>query len=151
MTFKVEAARVIAATPERIYNILADYRTGHPSILPPAFTRLEVEDGGYGEGTVFTMTMKAFGQKHDSRVRVTEPEPGRVLQESTTDGKVITWFHVTPQSGGLTQVRFSTEIKTRGGILGWLEQKMTVPFLNGVYKDELNRLARAVESRPLRV
>src|SRR5687768_7034189 len=74
MTFKVEAARVIAATPERIYGILADYRTGHPSILPPAFTRLEVEEGGYGEGTVFTMTMKAFGQKHDSRVRVTEPE-----------------------------------------------------------------------------
>lgn len=147
MTFKVEASRVIAATPEHIYGILADYKHGHPSILPPAFTRLEVEEGGYGAGTVFSMTMKAFGKDHDSRVRVTEPEPGRVLQETTLDGKVTTVFYVTPVGNGKTEVRFSTDIRTdRGGVLGWLEKKLTVPFLGKVYADELDRLEKVLRS-----
>ena len=144
MTFKVEASRVIAATPERIYGILADYKHGHPGILPPAFTRLEVEEGGYGTGTVFSMTMKAFGKEHDSRVRVTEPEPGRVLQETTEDGKVTTLFYVTPVGSDKTEVRFVTNIRAdRGGVLGWLEKKLTVPFLAKVYAEELERLQKA--------
>ena len=42
----------MAASRERGYSILADYREGHASILPPQFTSMVVEQGGVGAGTV---------------------------------------------------------------------------------------------------
>ena len=39
-TYEASASRVIAAAPERVYSIIADYRAGHPHILPERFFRL---------------------------------------------------------------------------------------------------------------
>ena len=73
----------IDAPAAKVYGILADYRVGHPSILPEQyFGPLVVEAGGEGEGTVIRFTMKAMGKEHTVRARITEPEPGRVLHET---------------------------------------------------------------------
>lgn len=44
---RVKASAVIAAPAPVVYSIIADYRHGHPSILPPRyFDNLEVLAGG---------------------------------------------------------------------------------------------------------
>ena len=86
----VSAEQVIHAPAERVYRIIADYRQHHPNILPPAFSDLRVEEGGVGEGTVISFKMTAGGRTRQTRARVTEPEPGRVLVESGIDSSVRT-------------------------------------------------------------
>jgi hypothetical protein len=43
--YRVIASRRVAAPAARVYDIIADYRVGHPSILPRAFRNLQVDDG----------------------------------------------------------------------------------------------------------
>ncbi len=45
------AERTIPAPAAAVYALLADYRDGHPRILPPAFSDLTVLQGGIGAGT----------------------------------------------------------------------------------------------------
>lgn len=49
---------------DKVYAILAGYRDHHPHILPEAyFTRLELEAGGTGAGTVFKAGLKMLVQE----------------------------------------------------------------------------------------
>ena len=87
----VSVSRVIDAPADVIYGILSDYRAGHPSILPkPYFKELVVEEGGVGEGTVARVGMEVMGSQQTLRLRVTEPEPGRVLREEDAAAGVVT-------------------------------------------------------------
>lgn len=57
-TSHLSVARVIDAPPDRVYALIADYRSGHPRILPKAyFKELVVEQGGVGAGTVVRVLM----------------------------------------------------------------------------------------------
>ena len=51
------------AAPERVYRIIADYRNGHPQILPKQFSNLCVDAGGYGAGTVIRFSMTVMGSR----------------------------------------------------------------------------------------
>ena len=62
----VEKSAVIPAQAQKVYDLLADYRVGHPAILPKEFTKLEVLEGGRGAGTKTRITMKSWGGKHGS-------------------------------------------------------------------------------------
>ena len=58
----VTASALIPAPPQNVYQLIADYRNGHPRILPkPYFIALHVEKGGYGEGTIINYQMKVMG------------------------------------------------------------------------------------------
>ncbi len=46
ITAKAEA--MLEASSEEVYATIADYRQGHPNILPKEFYDLQVEQGGYG-------------------------------------------------------------------------------------------------------
>ena len=46
------AERTVPVPAAAVYALLADYRDGHPRILPPAFSDLTVLRGGTGAGTV---------------------------------------------------------------------------------------------------
>jgi hypothetical protein len=48
----VVASAHIAAAPAQVYAIIANYREGHPRILPKEFSGLTVEQGGIGAGTI---------------------------------------------------------------------------------------------------
>ena len=49
----LKAAAVLNARPEDIYATIADYQHGHPDILPKdRLYDLQVEQGGYGAGTI---------------------------------------------------------------------------------------------------
>ena len=145
--YTVEASRVIAAPAERVYGIVADYRAGHPRILPPAyFGGLWVEEGGVGAGTRIRFTMKVMGKEYEMRALVSEPEPGRVLVETDVDGLLATAFKADPIDADHTRMTFSTTGRTRaGGLMGHIERFFTLRFLPKVYAEELALLAKVAE------
>ncbi len=146
--YQVSAVRRIDAAPERVFDILADYRVGHPAILPRRFfTGLEVEQGGYGAGTVIRYGMRAAGRVNRARAAVTEPVPGRVLVETDLGGRgIVTTFTVSPARDGGSQVEFATDIPSRGGVLGALERWFVRRYLRRVYAEELQLLAERATS-----
>lgn len=140
---------VIDAQPEMIYNILADYRHGHPRILPQQyFKELEVLRGGQGAGTVIRSRVRAFGTEVTYQLEVTEPEPGRVLVETDKDAGVVTTFTISPVDGGRrASLEIATEWTTHGGLRGYVE-RLTYPFVAGrMYRAELQQLATYVASQ----
>src|SRR5262245_34053686 len=98
---RITAEGVVDAPPGAAYAVIADYRDGHPHILPrPPFVSLEVEEGGVGAGTVIRFRMRMLAKTRTMRAAITEPEPGRVLVESDLDGDVISTFTVDPVEDG---------------------------------------------------
>lgn len=133
----------VSAPAEAVYAVLADYREGHPRILPrPPFVSLDVEQGGVGTGTTIRVQMRVLGRTRTFRAVVTEPEPGRVLVE-TNDTGYVTTFTVAPATDGTaTVVTIATEMPDRPGPLGALERWLVRRMLRPVYAEELRLLAR---------
>lgn len=137
----VVATRLIPAPASLIYGILADYRTGHPRILPRAFAGLTVEQGGRGAGTVIRFGMRSFGTVQWARAIVEEPEPGRVLVERLEDRPVTTAFTVDPRGQDHARVTIETSWTPRGR--GALVERLVAPvLLKRVYAEELRNLER---------
>ena len=98
----VQASMVIDARPEVLYAIVADYRVGHPAILPrPPFTELTVERGGVGAGTLIMVRMKVWGQQLSYHQLASEPEPGRVIVETEVDTGQYSSFTFDPLNGDI--------------------------------------------------
>jgi len=144
----VEARAETAAAAERVYGIVADYRAGHPRIVPkPFFQGIEVEQGGFGAGTVIRVGVRLAGRSSSFRAAVTEPHPGCVLVETDLDGGPVTTFTVDPLGEGRCRIAISTRLQRRGRPVGMLERWFTIRFLRRVYGEEL-RLLAAVAAEP---
>lgn len=163
----------IRARPDVLYRLIADYREGHPRILPrPPFVDLVVEAGGVGAGTVILTRMKVMGSTQSFRATVTEPAPGRELVE-TTDTGYVTTFRVEPETPAQTQAETNAETngETRGhgtdnsicrvtihtvmvgrsGFAARMEAWMTSRMLLPVYRRELALLAEVAGGELLSV
>lgn len=138
--FSVSA--VIAAPAAHVYEIIADYRHGHPEILPkPPFVSLAVEEGGVGAGTRMLVHIRMFGRTIAYRAVVSEPEPGRVLVE-TNDNGYVTSFTVDPLAGGQqARVTFTTVVSRKSGARARLERWLVERMFRPVYVRELAQLA----------
>jgi hypothetical protein len=142
----VSVSDSIRAPASLVYEIIADYEVGHPSILPPEyFGRLEVLDGGRGAGTRISFEMKAFGRTTVAIAEITEPTPGRELRETLSDG-IATTFLVEPLDTAGARVTISTAYR-KDGLRGWLEKLLAPGFLRQVYSAELAQLARVAMNR----
>lgn len=143
-----EAAAEIEAPPERVYAVLADYRVGHPAIVPPQFfTRVEVERGGQGEGTLLRVGVRQLGRERLYRMAVTEPMPGRVLVEADEAAGVVTSFTVTPlDNGRRCRVRIATQWAAKRGLTGLLERAFNPSGARLVYRKQLHLLAEYVRA-----
>jgi hypothetical protein len=135
----VSAERTVDAPAGAVYGYIADMRGHHPQFLPPAFSDFQVESGGVGEGTITRFTLTAGSRTRQYRMKVAEPEPGRVLTESDTGSSAVTTFTVTPQ-GGQARVRIATAWEGAGGIGGFFERLFAPGVMRGIYTDELERL-----------
>lgn len=148
--YRATASRIIRTSADKVYGILADYRNGHPKILPkPYFLPMVIQQGGIGEGTVIRFQMRLIGKIHNFRAKITEPEPGHQLDETYLEPKdVVTRFFVEAcANGGQCQVRITTEGKTRSdGLAGWLESIAAGAYLRRVFRKELELLAVLAES-----
>ena len=138
-TILVSAERTVDAPPDAVYGYIADMREHHPQFLPSAFSDFQVESGGVGEGTITRFTVTAGGRARQYRMKVAEPEPGRVLTESDTGSSLVTTTTVTPQ-GGRSLVTISTTWQGAGGIGGFFERLFAPQAMRGIYTDELERL-----------
>lgn len=133
------AAGAVDASAETVYGYLADLREHHPRFLPPAFSEFEVESGGVGQGTITRFKLTAGGRTREYRMRVTEPESGRVLTESDMNSSLVTTFTVTSQDAA-SRVEICTTWKGAAGIRGFFERLFAPRVIRGIYADELERL-----------
>ena len=147
-TIRIKSSRRVSAPADRVYRCIADYRTHHPAFLPPAFSGFTVEEGGVGAGTVIHFTLKAGGRTQTFRQRVSEPDPGRVLTETTIGTQNSTTFTVTPEGSG-SNVAIMTEYEGAHGLSGMIERFLAPLLLRRLYKDELQRLDSYTQINPI--
>lgn len=137
----ITASKEIAAPAADIYALIADYREGHPKILPePYFISLDVEEGGTGAGTIISFDMNVMGKVQEFRAEISEPEPGRVLVETDLNTGAPTTFTVDALDTENSRVTITTELQTRTGFMGKLEGWFTRRFLKPIYEEELKLL-----------
>jgi hypothetical protein len=148
-TYQVQTSAHISAPAQLVYAIIADYRNGHPHILPSYFSNLVVEEGGIGAGTRIRFDMTALGRKQTFRATVSEPEPGRVLLEDNgPKAGSMTTFTVDPVAQGAeAQVTITTQFQQRSGLGGLIERFISGLFLRRVYAQELQLLAKVARER----
>jgi uncharacterized protein YndB with AHSA1/START domain len=148
----ISAAALIPAPPQQVYGIIADYRDGHPHILPkPHFVSLTVEQGGVGAGTVIRFQMRLMGRLQTFRATITEPEPGRVLVETDIQTGAVTTFTVEPRADAQqAAVTIKTTTSVREGFLGRLEAWLATRLLRPIYVQELAQLADVAAQRARR-
>ena len=148
ITAKAEAD--LEAPSAEVYATIADYRQGHPNILPKEFYDLQVEQGSYGAGTIFRFKMRGLGGAQSFYQRASEPEPGRVLVEKDIDSvqQVTTTFRVTPlEQGQKSHVEISTTMLPSPGLKGLVE-RILVPMINPrIYQKELTLLEGVAQRR----
>ena len=135
----VSAERAVEAPADAVYRYVADMREHHPHFLPSAFSEFRVESGGVGAGTVTRFKVTAGGRTRDYRMKVDEPDPGRVLTESDTASSMVTTTTVTPRDGA-SLVQISTSWNGAGGIGGFFERRFAPKAMRAIYTDELERL-----------
>ncbi len=147
MSSRVAVTQPVPAAAERVYTLLADYRVGHPSILPTKyFHGLVVEEGGVGDGTVIRFQMTALGKTRIVRGVVSEPEPGRRLVETYPESGMVTSFILSPRTGDSCELTIATEWQPRG-LAGLLERLVVPPLLRKIYREEIGNIARAVAAK----
>jgi hypothetical protein len=152
MQTRVSAQRVVEAPAAVVYHLIADYATHHrqapEGFLPDAFTDLVVERGGVGAGTVVRFTSALGGRRQTMTATITEPEPGRVLRE--TSPGVVTTFTVEPVDANGRQrarVRFDTVLEV-GGVMGLFTRLLAPRLLRPVFAQELDRLEQHARTHP---
>ena len=144
-TYVISATARLNAPPRRVYDTIANYHTGHPRILPDAFSNLVVEHGGVGAGTIIRFDVRVMGRTTRFRAEISEPEPGRVLIERNVLGNdAVNTFTVDPGAhAGESVVTIRTEMTHRGGVIGAIEKFITQRVLKPLYAEELRRLEAA--------
>jgi hypothetical protein len=141
MQITTAAERVIDAPVDRVYHLIRDFRGHHPRFLPPQFGDFRVETGGIGAGTVHSFTLTLGGRTTAYRVRVGEPQPGRMLIESDASRRMLTTFTVDRERYGGSRVRIETRWFAHG-LRGLVERLVAPRLLKRVYREELELLDR---------
>jgi hypothetical protein len=139
----VEASHEIAASPGAIYDVVSDYKVGHPAILPQQYFvgGLKIEKGGKGAGTVLRGAVKVMGREFPFYQEVSEPEPGRVLAETDLDTGQYTEFIFEPVGdGSRTRVTISSDFPASPGLLGVIERWTKPGMIRDIYVKELRQL-----------
>jgi hypothetical protein len=141
-----EESRTIGAPAQVVYGLLADYRVGHASILPPAFTDLVVDEGGYGAGTRIHFNARLLGRTDALSAVIEEPEPGRVLVERYPDRGMVTTFVVDPDPTGC-HVTIRTEIEA-SPVGAFFQRLIVPPLLRRIFRAELLNIEREACKKP---
>jgi hypothetical protein len=146
---RIVAERTIPAPAEAVYALLADYRQGHPSVLPPAFSDFTVLDGGTGAGTHIRFKLTLGRRTQETEGFVGEPEPGRVLTETYPPSNMVTTFTVDPDGDG-SRLRIESVWESRPGIAGLFERFIAPRLLMPLYRDELDLIVQWALQREIK-
>lgn len=144
---QVEATteRIIAASPETVFDTVADYKDSRPKLLSEHFSEYQVREGGDGEGTLAHWKLQATSKRvRDCLLEVSEPTEGQLVEKDRNSSMVTTWT-VTPAGEGRSKVVVSTVWNGAGGIGGFFEKTFAPKGLNRIYDTVLDKLAAEVE------
>jgi uncharacterized protein YndB with AHSA1/START domain len=144
---QVEATteRIIAASPETVFDTVADYKDSRPKLLSEHFSEYQVRDGGDGEGTLVHWKLQATSKRvRDCLLEVSEPTEGQLVEKDRNSSMVTTWT-VTPAGEGRSKVVVTTVWNGAGGIGGFFEKTFAPKGLNRIYDTVLGKLAAEVE------
>jgi len=137
-TIHVAQEGQIGAPADLTYRLIAD-DTHHQRFLPDGFSDFKTLEGGVGAGTLHSFKIDAGRRVREYRMRVAEPEPGRVLTESDEASSLVTTFTVTPSGEGCV-VKIETQWTGAGGVGGFFERTFAPKVMARMYADELSRL-----------
>ncbi|WP_042401848.1 SRPBCC family protein [Streptacidiphilus carbonis] len=136
--------RVLDASPERVFDVLADYESSRGALLPAQYSEYEVREGGKGAGTVVHWKLQATEKRvRDCLFTVTEPSPGQLVETDANSTMVVTWT-VTPAGEGKAKVVVETTWSGASGIGGFFERTFAPKGLNRINNEVLERLASSV-------
>jgi len=148
---KMKVTAVLDARPEAVYTTLADYRGEHPHILPKKHLYdLQVEQGGYGAGTIIRFKSRFLGVEQSFYQRVSEPEPGRVLVEQDIDSALqeSVIFTVIPlEHERKSHVEIFVAMNASPGLKGLLECVVISMMFPPVLREELKLLEAVARKR----
>lgn len=144
-----DASAVIQAQPDEVYAVLADYRNEHIHVLPEEyFSDLRVEAGGTGAGTVFRVCTHVMGTQREFHMQVSEPEPGRILQETDLPTGLVTRFVLDPAQGGqYTRLTISSDWESSRGLAGWMDRLFTPRIMRQIYTKQLAKVDAYLQSK----
>ncbi|MBL8131445.1 MAG: hypothetical protein JNL42_06275, partial [Anaerolineae bacterium] len=81
--------------------------------------------------------------------RITEPQPGRVIQETEITTGQWSRFTLEPLDGGQrTRVTISSEQPTSPGVMGLLERLFAPGVQRKIFEKELALLAEYIKAHP---
>ncbi|HEY5428134.1 MAG TPA: SRPBCC family protein [Solirubrobacteraceae bacterium] len=135
------ATREVQAAPDRVVELLRDYRDSRERILTENYTAYRVEQGGTGEGTVYAYHFAAGGRERDYRLHVHESPGG--IQESDQLSSFVTTWKVDPTPTG-SQVTIESSWDGAGGIGGIFEGLFAPMGLRRIYGQVLAKLTAAL-------
>jgi uncharacterized protein YndB with AHSA1/START domain len=138
--------REIAATPEAVFDALADYSRTRPKLLPAHFSEYEVREGGDGQGTLVHWKLQATSKRvRDCLMDVTEPADGELVERDRNSSMVTTWNVAPGGSGETARVTVRTAWDGAGGIGGFFERTFAPKGLARIYDELLGKLAAETE------
>ncbi|MGO4425776.1 SRPBCC family protein [Streptomyces sp. MCAF7] len=143
---QVEATteRIVAGSPEDVFDALADYSGVRGRLLPEQFSEYEVREGGDGEGTLVHWKLQATSKRvRDCLLEVTEPTDGELIEKDRNSSMVTTWT-VTPAGEGRARVVVTSVWQGAGGIGGFFERLFAPKGLARIYDALLANLATEV-------
>jgi hypothetical protein len=140
---RAHVTKTMDASPERVLEVLRDYRDARQRILTDNYTAYRVEHGGNGDGTVIGFHFAAGGRERDYRLRV-EETVGELHERDELSSFVSTW-HVQPAGAG-SSVTVESSWDGAGGIGGFFERTFAPIGLRRIYGQVLDRLAREARS-----
>ncbi|AUY49329.1 SRPBCC family protein [Streptomyces sp. CB01881] len=135
---------VYDATPERVYEALADYQVTRPKLLPAQYSEYEVRVGGTGAGTQVHWKLQATEKRiRDCLFTVSAPTPDQLVEKDANSSMVITWT-VSAVGEGRSKVTVSATWQGAGGIGGFFERTFAPKGLNRIHDQVLAALAATV-------
>jgi carbon monoxide dehydrogenase subunit G len=124
---KASVSRTMAASPEAVWEVIADPRS-HIRTLPPSVSQVAVDESGE-----ISCVVSAMGKSEPMRVRRIVLEPPKRLVEERVDGRRAgrTEFVIVPQGTGC-HVTLTAEIElpmlvaaiAKGPVTQGLEQQL---------------------------
>jgi hypothetical protein len=143
---EVKNERVVNAQPEKVYDVIKDYKEKRPLFLTPNFLDYQVEQGGKGDGTVVRYRLHAARRERPYRIQVNEAVKGQVLQERDTNSSLVTTWTVSPlESGQQSRVSIATEWEGGQGVGGFFERTFAPLGLHRIYDQMLDQLTALVQ------
>ncbi|AUG80290.1 polyketide cyclase [Kitasatospora sp. MMS16-BH015] len=128
------------ASPQRVFEALADYAVTRPKLLPAQYSEYEVRAGGVGAGTQVHWKLQATEKRtRDCLFTVTSPSPLTLVETDANSSMVITW--TVSGSGEQAKVVIETTWQGATGIGGFFERTFAPKGLNRIHDAVLARLA----------